>query len=77
VSLADTFGNTVSNLGAALTVTVGHSGGTVSPNTLTIPASGSAQSSGSLSWSEGTGNYNDTVTLSASPYGSVQANLNH
>src|SRR5581483_4584790 len=77
VSITDSFGNTVSNLGTLVTVTITKVGGTVTPGTLDIPATGLAESSASLSWSEGTGSYNDSVTVAKTGYTSVVANLSH
>jgi hypothetical protein len=80
VSVTDALGNVVSNLGVTVTVNVtlgGSKAGTVTPATLTIPATGPATSTAPVQYkSPAHGNYTDTLTLSINEYGvnySVQA----
>lgn len=74
VSVTDANGNIVSNLGTAITVVVSRSGGTLTapPSstptttvTLTIPGSGAAVSNGTAKLTEGTANYESTLTATS------------
>ena len=66
VSVADSLGNTVSNLGTAVTVNLSQSGsGTLTGSPLTIPASGAATSTATTTLQEGTGNYTNTLTAAS------------
>ena len=74
VSVTDVNGNIVSNLGTAITVVVSRSGGTLTappsstPSTtvtLTIPGSGTAVSNGTAKLTEGTANYESTLTATS------------
>ncbi|HTX32521.1 MAG TPA: hypothetical protein VMD09_14150 [Solirubrobacteraceae bacterium] len=73
VSVTDALGNVVSNLGVAVTVNVtlgGSKAGTVTPATITIPATGAATSTAPVQYkSPASGNYTDTLTLSVNEYG--------
>ena len=64
VSVTDSVGNTVSNIGTALNFTVTKtSGGNALTNaSLTIPASGLAESSAAFGFTAGTANYSVTIT---------------
>jgi hypothetical protein len=77
VSVTDSVGNTVNNMGTARTVTItlgGSAKGTVSPATLTIPATGAAQSTTQLHYkSVASGNYTDTLTAASGTYASATA----
>jgi hypothetical protein len=80
VSVTDADGNTVSNLGASQTVTItlgGQQKGTVAPTTLTIPASGPAQSTGQTTYtSRASGSFSDTLTAAGGSYASATAAFN-
>jgi hypothetical protein len=75
VSLVDAYGNLVA-AGSPITVSLAKSAGTLTPGTVTI-ASGSSTSSASATLSDGTGNYSDTLTASASPYTSIAVTIKH
>ncbi len=79
VSITDSEGNTVSNVGAGHAVTItlgGQRRGTVAPIVLTIPATGPAQSTSPTAYtSRAQGNFSDTVTAASGTYASATASF--
>jgi hypothetical protein len=79
VSVTDSLGNTVSNVGGSVLVTLtGSAGGSTnpaSPATLTIPTSGAAQSTATIQFTSGNGNFTNALTATDSPYASATANF--
>jgi hypothetical protein len=82
VSITDSVGNVVSNLGAGHTVVVTLGGGAkgsttpASPATFTIPTSGSAQSATQLQYkSPASGSYTDTLTATSVGYSGATASF--
>ncbi|HEY2715988.1 MAG TPA: hypothetical protein VGI73_07195 [Solirubrobacterales bacterium] len=73
VTLNDTYGNVVSGIGSAKTVTVSvTSGGTISGSPLTIPASGTAITSTEFTYKAPTsGTFSHTITIAVSTYTSA------
>ncbi len=81
VSLTDSQGNVINNVGSAVTVQVTLTGGpgkgTSTPATVTIPAAGAATSSVQVQYiSVAHGNYSDTLTAAATLYASATASFN-
>ena len=79
VSVTDSFGNTVTNLGNGSTVEVISTGGTVIGSPLTIAASGPATSTTAFTYTaKQHGKYSDTITASSqtgTPYVSASASV--
>lgn len=78
VSLTDSQGNVITNVGSAVTVQViltgGPGKGTATPATVNIPAVGAATSSVQVQYTSVLhGNYTDTLTAAATPYASATA----
>jgi hypothetical protein len=69
VSVTDTSGNIVSDIGSGHTVSLSTSGGTLSTTSLTLPATGAATTpSFNLTSQNNNGNYTYTVTATSSGY---------
>jgi hypothetical protein len=67
VAVADTYGNTVNNLGTGHTAAVTTSGGTVSSGSLPIPSTGAAESATQFTFtSQSSGTFTDTIKAAAS-----------
>ncbi|MBV8429517.1 MAG: hypothetical protein JO244_00015, partial [Solirubrobacterales bacterium] len=78
VSVVDAYGNVVSDIGVTGTIDVtlgGSKAGSVTPASVTIPPTGPATSTAQVQYkSPASGNYTDTLTLTAVGYSySVQA----
>ena len=75
VSVTDGFGNIVSNLGASKTVTLTHTNsGSWSPTTLTLPAAGTATTTGSSTYTGPNGSWTTLLTASATGLSSATVN---
>jgi hypothetical protein len=76
VSITDSVGNTITGVGAGKSVTITASGGTLVGSPLTIPASGSAVSSGEFTYTApASGNYTNTITAASTGYASATATV--
>ena len=74
VAVTDTYGNVVSGLGSGHSVAVTTTGGTLTGGTITIPATGAAESATEFVYtSKSSGNFTDTVKAATSA-GTVYAN---
>lgn len=74
VAVADTYGNTVSNLGTGHTATVTTSGGSISGGSLSIPSTGAAESTSRFTFTaQSSGSFTDTIKAAASA-GTVYTN---
>lgn len=74
ISITDSMGNVVSNVGAAKTVTVTSTGGTIAGSPLSVPASGLAVSGTPFSYAApASGSFTNTITVASSGYTSATA----
>lgn len=72
VTITDSMGNVVSSVGAAKTVTVTASGGTIGGSPLTVPASGIAVSGTPFTYTApASGSFTNTITAASSGYTSA------
>lgn len=72
IAIADSMGNLVSNVGAAKTVTVTTSGGTIGGSPLTVPATGLAISGTPFTYSSPvSGSFTNTITAASTGYSSA------
>ncbi len=72
IAITDSMGNVVSNLGAAKTVTVTTSGGTIGGSPLTVAASGLAVSATTFNYAApASGSFTNTITATSSGYTSA------
>lgn len=72
VTITDSMGNVVSNVGAAKTVTVTTSGGTIGGSPLTVPATGLAVTGTPFTYSSpASGSFTNTVTVASTGYTSA------
>lgn len=73
VSITDSMGNLISNVGSAKTVTVtASSGGTIAGSPLSVPASGAAITGTQFTYTApASGNFSHTITAASSPYSSA------
>jgi hypothetical protein len=72
IAITDSMGNVVSNVGAAKTVTVTSTGGTIGGSPLTVPAAGLAISGTPFSYAApATGSFTNTITAASSGYSSA------
>lgn len=72
IAITDSMGNVVSNLGAAKTITVTTSGGTIGGSPLSVPASGLAVSGTPFTYSSpASGSFTNTITAASSGYSSA------
>ncbi|HEU4738871.1 MAG TPA: hypothetical protein VFS54_07295 [Solirubrobacterales bacterium] len=72
ILITDSMGNVVSNVGAAKTVTVTATGGTIGGSPLTVPASGLAVSGTPFTYSSpASGSFTNTITAASSGYSSA------
>lgn len=72
VTITDSMGNVVSNVGAAKTVTVTATGGTIGGSPLTVPASGLAVSGTPFTYTApASGSFTNTITAASSGYTSA------
>lgn len=76
VAVTDSWGNVNSAIGTAVTVTLSTTGGSVSPTSVTVPSSGTAQSP-QFTYTSPTGSWtSQTVTASATGYTNVTMTIN-
>jgi hypothetical protein len=74
VAITDSVGNTVSNVGAAKTVTVTSTGGTIAGSPLSIPESGASVSANQFTYTAPTtGSFTHTITAASTGYTSATA----
>lgn len=72
ITITDSMGNVVSNVGAAKTVTVTANGGTIGGSPLTVPASGLAVSGTPFSYTApASGSFTNTITAASTGYTSA------
>lgn len=72
LAITDSMGNVVSNVGAAKTVTVTTTGGTIGGSPLTVPASGLAVTGTPFTYSSpASGSFSNTITAASSGYSSA------
>lgn len=72
VTITDSMGNVVSNVGAAKTITVTTSGGTIGGSPLTVPATGLAVTGTPFTYSSpASGSFTNTVTVASTGYTSA------
>jgi hypothetical protein len=72
VTITDSMGNVVSNVGAAKTVTITATGGTIGGSPLTVPASGLAVSGTPFTYTApASGSFTNTITAASSGYTSA------
>jgi len=72
VAITDSMGNVVSNVGAAKTVNVTTTGGTIGGSPLTVPASGLAVAGTPFTYSSpASGSFTNTITAASSGYSSA------
>jgi hypothetical protein len=72
ITITDSMGNVVSNVGAAKTVTVTATGGTIGGSPLTVPASGLAVSGTPFTYTApASGSFTNTITAASSGYTSA------
>ena len=76
VAVTDSVGNTVSNLGAAKTIAVTTSGGTIAGSPLTAPASGAAVTPTEFTYTApASGAFTNTITVASTGYTSATATV--
>jgi hypothetical protein len=74
VAITDSAGNTVSNVGAAKTVTITATGGTIVGSPLTVPEAGPSISANQFTYtSPATGSFTNTITAASTGYTSATA----
>jgi len=74
VAITDSVGNTVSNVGAAKTVTVTSTGGTITGSPLAIPESGPSVTANQFTYTApATGSFTNTITAASTGYTSATA----
>jgi len=74
VAITDSVGNTVSNIGAAKTVTITATGGTITGSPLSIPEAGPSVSANQFTYTApATGSFTNTITAASTGYTSATA----
>ena len=67
IAVTDGFGNTVSDLGKGHTANITSTGGTIAGSPLTIPTTGTAESTTQFTYTaKSTGNFTDTISVAKS-----------
>ena len=75
LSATDAFGNAVTNLGSATTVSLTRTNsGSWSPTSLTLPAAGAATTTGTATYTSSNGSWSTVLTASASGFSSATVN---
>jgi len=76
VAITDSVGNTVSNVGAAKTITITATGGTITGSPLTVPESGTSVTANQFTYTApATGSFTNTITAASTGYTSATATV--